>query len=368
MAKQTVKILNLQGGGIRGYMSATFLARFCTQAGINPNQLYNAFDLITGTSIGGIQALGYANGKAPSDLLSYMNTNAETIFAPYRTPAGGSSYRTTMSALGISRNAYLLYVLSGLWTASPWYGYNFSFTPSTPPGAISMYSLYSNTGLQTVLTDALGSETLLSGLPGKVIITSWDIDESIPVLFSNITNFPSLLTGANQNAVNVGLCTSAAPLYFPIVTMSGHQYIDGGVFQNNPVETAFSVARQLYPTATRFCILSVGTGTSNFPISFSTDTLAPSYNVQYTQYLSSSVFIPGPQQAAQNQMALDSLGIYDDIFTYQFQYQFQAGQDASMDNPDSSNLTALAGYANAQYDTDAVQIANFIAHFNADMS
>jgi len=341
MAKQTVKILNLQGGGIRGYMSATFLARFCTQAGINPNQLYNAFDLITGTSIGGIQALGYANGKSPSDLLGYMNANAETIF----------NYGS-FEPYFLSRAEYQLAVTMAL------SGYSYSAFGQT------LYSMYQSTGLQTVLTDALGSGTILSALPGKVIITSWDADENLPIFFSNITGFEPFLIGASDNAVSVGLCTSAAPIYFPIQTMNGHKYIDGGVFQNNPVETAFSVARQLYPTATRFCILSVGTGMPTQPLSFDTSYTSAPYNVQFMSYLMNQVFIPGPQQAAQNQMALDSLGIYDDIFTYQFQYQFQAGQDASMDNPDSSNLTALAGYANAQYDTDAAQIANFIEHFN----
>jgi patatin-like phospholipase/acyl hydrolase len=338
--KTTVRILNLHGGGIRGYMSATVLARFCTEAGINPNKLYEAFDIISGTSIGGIQALGYANGTSPSEFKTLIENNATTIF----------NYGTFVPWV-ISRSTYALAVLMGLT------GYPYTYMGQT------IYSMYESGGLQTVLTSVLGANTLLSNIPGKVIIPSWDVDESKSVFFSNITGHSPLLIGDTKNAVSVGLCTSAAPTYFQIQTLDGHSYSDGGVFQNNPVGTVLSVARRIYPNATRFCILSIGTGVSNAPLIFDESGNVP-YNIQLLNYLSNNAFIPGPQQAAQELLSFDAINPYEEIFTYQFQYTFLPGQDSSMDNPDSSNLIALASYANAQYDADTVEIANFIEHFN----
>jgi hypothetical protein len=82
--------------------------------------------------------------------------------------------------------------------------------------------------------------------------------------------------------------------------------------------------------------------------------------------VSNQVFIPAPQQAAQDLMSLIATNPYEEVFEYQFQYIFKSGQDGTMDNPEASNLTALANYANAQYDIDAYKIANFIYHFNID--
>ena len=340
--QRTVRILNLHGGGVRGYLTATVLARFCADAGINPNKIHERFDIISGTSIGGIQALGYAHGKSPSEFKTLIEANATSIF----------NYGTLASWV-ISRSTYMLATLMGL------SGFDYTFNSQT------IKSAYEAKGLRDVLTNTLGADTLLSHITGKVIITSWDVDESKPVFFSNITGLEPLLIGANKNAVDVGLCTSAAPTYFPIHTLDGHQYTDGGVFQNNPVNTTLSVARRLYPQATRFCILSLGTGLSNNPLSFDTGGYAP-YNLQLLHYLSSNVFIPGPQQAAQDLMSFDALNPYEEIFTYQCQYTFLPGQDSSMDNPDSGNLTTLASYGNSQYNNDTVEIAKFLTHFNLD--
>ena len=57
MSSKICRILSLDGGGIRGLFSATFLEKFCNDAGINGNELWKYFDIICGTSIGGIQAI-----------------------------------------------------------------------------------------------------------------------------------------------------------------------------------------------------------------------------------------------------------------------------------------------------------------------
>jgi predicted acylesterase/phospholipase RssA len=369
---KTVRILSLDGGGMRGYLSATFLKRFCVQAGIPANQLFNSFDIITGTSIGGIQALGYAYGQSPDNMLQFFAAQGANIF-----------YYNSSLPLA----AYKFSVIMGL--------------PTYPT------TFYGQAPLQAALEAVFGTTLKLSDLPGKVIIPSWDAGEDASIIFSNITGFEPFMTGANTEVVNVGLATSAAPLYFPSALVSGETLIDGGVYQNNPVTTAFSVARQLFPQATRLCVLSVGTGVSHnafvpetalklsgdsslvseveqemakvrqklllkYPnrqeqvnlLTSSPNSIAP-YNVDYLFYLMDNVFIAGPQELNAKVMEFETQDLFDDIFNYRFQYQFLPGQDSSLDNYSTEQLTNLASYANQQYDTDALKIQNFIEHFNA---
>lgn len=374
---QTVRILSLDGGGMRGVLSATFLKRFCQDAGIPPHQLYNTFDIITGTSIGGIQALGYANGQSPDDMLQFFASKGASIF-----------YYNSVLPL----SAYKFSVIMGL--------------PTYPT------TFYGQAPLKQALEEVFGTTMTLANLSGKVIIPAWDAHEDESAIFSNITGLEPFMTGATQDVVSVGLATSAAPLYFPSASLNGHTLIDGGVYVNNPVSIAYSVSKKLFPACTRFCILSVGTGLAHndfipesvqkqqslvkdfhsplvveahremeklrnrllkkYPhqkeqVTFLTQNLgsiAP-YNVDYLFYLMDNVFIPGPQELNAKVMEFESTDVYDDIFFYRFQYQFLPGQDSALDNYSPANLANLAQDANTQYNADLTKIQNFIAHLNA---
>lgn len=371
MASKTVKILSLDGGGIRGYLSATALKRFCVDALITPTELPNAFDIITGTSIGGIQALGYAYGQSPQMMLQFFADKGSSIF----------SYSSILPL-----SAYKFSCIMGL--------------PSYPA------SFYGQEPLRAALESVFGTTLTLADLPAKVLIPSWDGTAHKPVIFSNITGYEPLLTGANEKVVDVALATSAAPLYFPSIAVAEQTMIDGGVFLNNPSTLAYSVSRQLFPSSSRFCLLSIGTGfdytdfalqkrlTSSFHPSLvqevegrllemraellpkypehaeqviqltSLGSIAP-YNVEYLFYLLNNVFIAGPQQLNANIMSFETNDIFNDVFSYRFQYSFQEGEDASIDNASPENLAKLAQYANTQYDADILQIRTFIDHFNA---
>ncbi len=76
----TVRVLSIDGGGMRGYISTNFMELFVQQWGINPNQIWKYFDVITGSSIGGIQALGYSLGIAPSEINSFFTVDGPWIF------------------------------------------------------------------------------------------------------------------------------------------------------------------------------------------------------------------------------------------------------------------------------------------------
>src|SRR5476649_1962605 len=70
------RILALDGGGIRGLLTAVLLERLLKQ---NPNLLNNV-NLIAGTSTGGILALGLANGMSPTQLRQLYYDKGHLIF------------------------------------------------------------------------------------------------------------------------------------------------------------------------------------------------------------------------------------------------------------------------------------------------
>ena len=71
------RILAIDGGGIKGVFPASFLAT--VEDTINDN-IANYFDLIVGTSTGGIIALGLGLGLSAKDILEFYEKSAPHIF------------------------------------------------------------------------------------------------------------------------------------------------------------------------------------------------------------------------------------------------------------------------------------------------
>ena len=82
-AKRYINILSIDGGGIRGIIPATILARIERKIGL---RIHEAFDLIAGTSTGGIIAAAIgagANGGSPytpDDLVNLYIESGPEIF------------------------------------------------------------------------------------------------------------------------------------------------------------------------------------------------------------------------------------------------------------------------------------------------
>ncbi len=219
-----IKILSIDGGGIRGIIPAMLLAEIEKRTG---RPIACLFDLIAGTSTGGILALGLSIPKAPpaplyaaSQLLTMYERDGHRIFSR------GLSHKA--AACGNLRRAK-----------------------------------YSATGIEQVLLEYFGNSRL-SDAATDVLITSYEIERSFPFFFRSAIarersdyDFP---------ARAVARATSAAPTYFepmklPTGTFTDHYtLIDGGVFANNPAACALVEARTTQPDATDFLIVSLGTG------------------------------------------------------------------------------------------------------------
>jgi uncharacterized protein len=81
----TFQILALSGGGYRGLFTSAILAKLEQQA---QRPIGDCFDLIAGTSIGGVIALGLALGKSADSINRMFLDHGEEIFTKGEQPKG----------------------------------------------------------------------------------------------------------------------------------------------------------------------------------------------------------------------------------------------------------------------------------------
>jgi patatin-like phospholipase/acyl hydrolase len=216
------RILSLDGGGIRGLITAILLARLDAEKGL-AGWLGRA-DLIAGTSTGGLIALALARGASLADIRALYEVHGAAIF--------DDSWLDDVKDLGNIVGAQ-----------------------------------YHSRKLQAQLQRLLGGARLRD-LGKRVLITAFDLDNEDPrpdhrrwkpKLFHN---FPGPDSDGAALAWKVGLYTTAAPTYFP--TVEG--YVDGGVFASNPAMCALAQTQDARigrrPSLANVALLSLGTGSS----------------------------------------------------------------------------------------------------------
>jgi uncharacterized protein len=179
------QILSLDGGGLKGLFQASFLAGWEEAKGCSVTKY---FDLITGTSTGGIIALGLGMGFSAKQLLDFYITEARSIFPP-SVLSGLKHYLTTK------------YDAGGLETALKKYFQNRKLWESKVPLVIPAF--------YPKLND---------------------------VYLFKTPHHKRLQNDYREQVADIARATSAAPSYFsPYEAENGVQLVDGGVWANNPV-------------------------------------------------------------------------------------------------------------------------------------
>lgn len=228
-----IRILSIDGGGIRGIIPALILAEIEQRSG---KPISSLFDLIAGTSTGGILALA----------LSRPGTRGKPRFTAARLVE--------------------LYEEEGgrIFSRSIWHRIH-------AVGNL-LEEKYPSKGLEAVLREYLGGTRLKQALT-ETLVTAYEIEQRIPWFFArhkalkhpDTHDFPM---------TQVAHATAAAPTYFEpikIPVKNGSDYyalIDGGVFANNPAMCAYVEARTLHPRAKDFLVLSLGTGELTRPLPY----------------------------------------------------------------------------------------------------
>jgi hypothetical protein len=241
-----LRVLAVDGGGIRGYIPALVLAAIEARAKTPAAKL---FDLIVGTSTGGIIGIGLAAGMSADDLAQFYPDYGRRIFGGVERP------EWQKRLFGYERGAVANMGQSARKVGSPWGG-NKKYGGNARHRA---------NGLEAVLQEVLGDRRLAE-VTVPLAVTSFDGATSQPVVFSSrdAQQHPALDLPLRVAA----RATSAAPTYFPPCECewSGREckFIDGGVWANNPSAVALSeaaamtAARQI--AATSVLLVSLGTG------------------------------------------------------------------------------------------------------------
>lgn len=250
MGKRKFRILALDGGGIRGVISAQILEQFQKKIGQPLNEY---FDLIAGTSTGSILAASLVLGKSPTELIDIYRDRGQDIFQ------------------------------------TNFFRKNISYLLNQPK--------YSNKGLKQVLQEHFG-EILLDDLreeskklnPGsnpktRLLILAYSTTQRYTQFFLSPLPKDEQTWYQKAKLWEVCLSSSAAPTFFPpykfnlsqapeTETAGEYTFVDGGVSANNPSLSAVIHALDYEKLDGKkieiedISLLSVGTGKTTQPYEF----------------------------------------------------------------------------------------------------
>jgi uncharacterized protein len=223
------RILSIDGGGIRGIFPAAVLAglerRYTSGRSVGP-----CFDLVAGTSTGGILALGLGAGYTASDLLDLYVTRGCEVFPPFADSAFGR-----LKLWVRDKRQYARY-------------------------------LYDTDALKRLLTDKLG-DRLFGESEVRLCIPAFEGAHSEVFVFKT-PHHPDYQADRFDKMVTVGLATAAAPTYFRPLEHGGYTLVDGGVWSNNPIMLAIIEALISFDVRRdQIDVLSLGCGDDRYVVS-----------------------------------------------------------------------------------------------------
>ncbi len=220
-----ITILSIDGGGIRGIIPALVMAEIERRT---EKPISALFDLVAGSSTGGLLALALA---VPGEDGAPRYT-AEQLPMLYQ----------QHSKLIFSRTRWDAILSIDNWRVRR----------------------YPNTGISEALQDVFGDAKLTDVLT-DVMVTSYDIERRMPWFFRS--HRAKQVDQCNFLLRDVVRATTAAPTFFEPAQLHNHDdpdhpfaLIDGSMTSINPALCAYVEAREMYPQAQDFIVVSLGTG------------------------------------------------------------------------------------------------------------
>lgn len=196
------RILSLDGGGVRGIIQAYILNKIQKET---RRPLWGLFDVIVGTSTGGLIALLIGSGFSGEEILEFYFSCSSIIFEKNK----------------------------------------FSFGGIIKPK-------FSSSDFQ-ILAENIFKGKMFSDMKTNIVCPAYCLDFGRPVLYRSFDS--SVLP---ISCADLAVAISASPTYFKPKTVQKMAMIDGGVFMNNPAAEAAATAFELY--GDDFKLLAIGNG------------------------------------------------------------------------------------------------------------
>lgn len=302
-AEPPLNILCIDGGGIKGLVPALILQELQGKC-FGGKPIPEVFDLVCGTSTGGIIALGTCVAKRDiGEMVEVYRDRAEEIFATqtakylatWTAIVGGTAVVVGGAAAvvgGVAATAAVVPVAAhtaavGFGGLAGTAGAGGSFI-STTLGFTELPSQYSAEGLKGILQEKtltenhaaarhemdryqrLDSPTGPGRTPKVFVVTAKkaiadEKGEKGPLrkyLLKNYTQKGKYDGSSDCRVWQAGMATGAAPTIFDAMKLrvegKTQTFIDGGVIANNPCLLAVMEAHRLWPKRKIGCVLSIG--------------------------------------------------------------------------------------------------------------
>lgn len=327
--RKLIKILSIDGGGIRGIIPALMLQEL--EKNLQPGKhLSQCFDIMSGTSTGGIITL----------LLNMPNAQkkpkfwASDVVAIYQT-LGTTIFHQSLWQKMTSFNGWLR-------------------------------EKYSSVGLMKQFETFFGACRLKEALT-NVVIPSYDISLDENILFKS--DQAKHHVAHDFFFKDVARATSAAPTYFRpariknITSTKEYTLVDGGIALNNPTMSACVHAIDLFGRDHDFLIVSLGTGTNKSVVPGKLSFGGKSINLGGK--LEWAPDIVDVLMNATNEIVDDQLHeIFKGYKGIRSFYRFQVLLDAdhtNFDNVSQNNIKALEDYGRELIDVKRSELKE-IAH------
>ena len=218
--------LAISGGGFLGLFSAVVLAKLEETL---DGPLASHFDLIAGTSIGGIIALAIAAEIPMSRVVSVFEEHGRNIFSTKRAPQYPHEHLLDF--------------------------FSFALKPK-----------YRSQALREALADLFGENAIIGDLKHPVAIPALNVTAGSTKVFKT-PHHVSLFNDWRLRIIDVALATSAAPTFFPIAEVENELYVDGGLFANSPDLIAHhELTHFLGARSDDTRLLSIGTTTTRYSL------------------------------------------------------------------------------------------------------
>ncbi len=261
--------LSIDGGGIKGVMPAIWLQEIEEMA--PKTRIWELFDYIGGTSIGGILALGCVASKKDTSIPLIETQTLVDLFKK----KGDLIFNERKASLGYIKTNFTIEEILGFMLPALFPIPSLIISPAVKTvikkTGIPGTTKYNASKLEEELFYQFGDTSLKNALT-NVLVTAATTDHRPVILSSRNAKYDKK---KNCFLWKAARSTSAAPTYFPAYELLnkkdekniawGDRLIDGGLWYNNPSELVYNEIRRIYDVSAKD-VLFVSLGTGNYPI------------------------------------------------------------------------------------------------------